>query len=287
MCVWCEQFGDGYERWYFNPANYARRIYKVRKEEAEPQAASDMGGAGRDFANPQAPGGMAVVGREFLEALERKDREAAERMKREAEERAWRVHFGQVVTLEEAFRLLDIAYPIGLMSCVCRRSMQGLPDEENFTCIGLGPGMYKWERWPDTYRSGVQFITPDEAKDIVDKLNKRGLVHCLYTFGTPYIGGICNCDYPDCAGIRTRVDLDIKVLWKGHYVARVDLELCNGCGLCVQKCQFKALNFMPTQNKAYIDMFQCFGCGLCANKCSQEAIALVERASLPALAQAW
>jgi hypothetical protein len=35
MCEWCEKYSDGYERWYFNPANYARRLYKIRKEEAE------------------------------------------------------------------------------------------------------------------------------------------------------------------------------------------------------------------------------------------------------------
>jgi len=50
MCVWCERYGEGYERWYLNPANYARRLYKVRKD--EPEAAGAEG-------NPQAAGGMA------------------------------------------------------------------------------------------------------------------------------------------------------------------------------------------------------------------------------------
>ena len=170
MCDWCEQYGGGYERWYFNPANYARRLYKVRKEEAEASGAE---------ANPQAAGGMSVVGREYMEAQARGDHETVDRMRREAEQISWRVHFGQVVTKEEIDRIVDMIYPIGLMTCACRRSMRGLPDDENFTCLGMGPGMYKWERWPDTYRGGMNFLTPEEAKHVIDVMNRRGLVHCL------------------------------------------------------------------------------------------------------------
>ena len=278
MCEWCEKYADGHERWYFNPANYARRLYKVRKEEAEARGAE---------ANPQAAGGMAVVSTDYLEARERGDRETMEQIKQRVEAFSWATHFGQVITLDDALKICDIMYPISLLTCACRRSMEGLPDEENFTCMGMGQGMYKWERWPDTYRGGVHFLTPDEAKEIITKMNKRGLVQTVYTFGTPYLAGLCNCDYPDCAGIRATIDLGIRVLWKGHYVARVDPELCNGCAQCIHRCQFRALSFSPSRNIAYIDQYQCFGCGLCASECPQDAITLVERASLPALANEW
>ena len=109
----------------------------------------------------------------------------------------------------------------------------------------------------------------------------------MYTFGTPYLGGICNCDYPDCAGIRTAQDLGVKTLWKGHYVADVDSDRCNGCALCARRCQFDALSFSPSTQMAYIDPLKCFGCGLCRNVCKPNAIAMVERASLPAVAEVW
>jgi NAD-dependent dihydropyrimidine dehydrogenase PreA subunit len=278
MCEWCVKYGDGDERWYFNPENYARRLYKVRKEGGDASGAE---------ANPQTAGGMAVVGQDFLEARERGDVATVERIKQEAEAASWVTHFGQVVTHEEALKIVDIIYPIGLMTCACRRSMQGLPDEENFTCIGMGTGMYKWERWPDTYRGGVHFITPEEAKEVLAKVNKRGLVHTVFTFGTPYLAGLCNCDYPDCAAIRTVVDLGIRVLCKGHYVAKIDPDLCNGCSSCVARCQFRALSFSPSKNMAFVDQFQCFGCGLCATACDQDAISLVDRAKIPALANVW
>jgi ferredoxin len=192
-----------------------------------------------------------------------------------------------VVTIEEIHQILDIIYPIALMTCACRRSMRGLPDEENFTCIGMGPGMYKWERWPDTYRGGVHFLTPDEGKEVIDVMNRRGLVHCMYTFGTPYLAGICNCDYPDCGGIRTALDMGVQTLWKGHYVAEVDTGLCDGCAKCVRRCQFDALSFSPSSQKVHIDPLKCFGCGLCRNVCKPNAINLRERARLPAVAEVW
>ena len=278
MCDWCEKYGGGYERWYFNPANYARRLYKIRREEAEASGAET---------NPQAAGGMAVIGRDFQEARDQGDLEKMQEIKQQAEAASWITHFGQVITLEEALKISDMIYPIGLMTCVCRRSMQGYADEENFVCMGMGPGMYKWERWPDTYRGGMHYVTPDEAKEVITKMNKRGLVQTVFTFGTPYLAGLCNCDYPDCAFVRTAVDFGIKLLWKGHYVAKIDPELCTGCARCVSRCQFKALNYSPSRNMAFIDQFQCFGCGLCVTECDQGAISLVERAKLPALANVW
>ena len=82
MCVWCERYADGYQRWYFNPANYARRLYEIRKEAAKAAVME---------ASPQAAGGMALLSHDFIEAIDK--------MKREAEEVSWATHFGQVVTL--------------------------------------------------------------------------------------------------------------------------------------------------------------------------------------------
>lgn len=280
MCDWCSKFGEGMD-WHFNPANYARRLYKLRKEETELPKAE---------ASPTAGQAGLTTPDELIEMIEAKDKgdwETYNRLVKEHEERSWQIHFGQVVTLDEVLRALDLMYPIARMTCACRRATQGLSDEENFSCIGMGPGMYKWERWPDAYRGGVEFLHPDDARDLLIKLNKMGYVHSMFTFGTPFLGGICNCNYPDCIAIRERLDYGIRSLWKGHYVAQVNPNLCTGCGLCPSRCQFRALNFNPSKNVAYIDMFQCFGCGQCLNVCKPQAITLIERKSLPALATAW
>ncbi len=146
--------------------------------------------------------------------------------------------------------------------------------------------MIKWERWPERYKGGVHFMSPDEAKAWLEKWNKRGMVHVIMTFGGTYIGGICNCDYPDCLAIRNRVDYGIGML-KGHYVAKVNYDICNGCGVCVQRCQFGAIKFEVTTDRTNIDEYKCFGCGLCQTGCPRGAIDMVERASFPALREVW
>ncbi len=117
-------------------------------------------------------------------------------------------------------------------------------------------------------------------------MDRRGFCHLLMLFGAPYIGGFCQCDYPECNALRSVLDLGTGVL-KSHYLAEVDYDICNSCGICVERCQWGALKFEVTTGKANIDQFKCFGCGLCQTGCPREAIKLVERKNMPALAEVW
>jgi NAD-dependent dihydropyrimidine dehydrogenase PreA subunit len=152
--------------------------------------------------------------------------------------------------------------------------------------MGMGVGMLKWERWPERYKGGVAFVNIDEAKEWNHEMDRRGFVHILMLFGAPYIGGFCQCDYPDCGAIRNAVDFGLGSL-KGHYVAMVDYDKCNGCGICAQRCQWGALKFEVTTEKANVDIFKCYGCGLCQTGCPRGAIHLEPRVNVPAVAEVW
>ncbi len=131
-------------------------------------------------------------------------------------------------------------------------------------------------------------MDPEEAKAWLTKMDKKGFVHIIMTFGGSYVGGICNCDYPDCMLIRQRLDYGLDMaMMKGHQVAKVSYDQCNGCGVCVQRCQFGALKFEVTVDKPNIDMYRCFGCGLCETACPRTAIQLIDRVSIPALKEVW
>jgi len=67
----------------------------------------------------------------------------------------------------------------------------------------------------------------------------------------------------------------------------IDFDLCNGCGICAQRCQFGALKMEWSRGKANIEMYRCFGCGLCENACPMGAISLVKREAIPALKEEW
>ena len=281
MCWMCDEYGDPNEGggiWYLNPKNYARNMYKLRAP-GEGVAKESWG----TWADRVATGPTLE---DLIEAMDRGNPEEIGQFRDRMEE-----GFGQenqVVPLQDAEKMLELAYPIGLIGCVCRRRDRAI-DERNemeYTCMGLGVGMLKWERWPERYKGGVKFVNVEEAKEWVRLMNRRGFCHILMLYGAPYIGGFCMCDYPDCDAVRNAVDFGIGVL-KGHYVAQVDYDICNGCGICAQRCQWGALKFEATSEKANIDQFKCYGCGLCETGCPRGAISLVKRSSLPTVANVW
>jgi len=195
----------------------------------------------------------------------------------------------QVVPMADADKVLELSFPIGLIACICRKHYRAIDErnEHEYTCMGMGVGMLKWERWPERYKGGVKFLDVEEAKEWNHEMDERGFVHILMLFGAPYIGGFCQCDYPNCDAIRHTVDFNIGNVVKGHYVAMVDYKKCNGCGICAQRCQWGALKFDNTLGKSNIDIFKCFGCGLCQTACPRDAITLVERKNVPAVAEVW
>ena len=286
MCWMCKEFGNpeyGNGLWYLNPYNYARNMYKLR----EPGEGFKGADAGLETGARERGSGPTQA--DLMRAIEEGNAEEAARILPILQERVKTgVQPSQVVPLKDADKVLELCSPIGLMACLCRKGARAIDErnEHEYTCMGMGVGMLKWERWPERYKGGVKFVNVDEAKEWNHKMDKRGFVHILMLFGAPFIGGFCQCDYPDCGVVRNAVDLGIGTL-KSHFVARIDYDICNGCGICAQRCQFGALKFEVTTEKANIDPFKCYGCGLCESGCPRDAITLLERTTIPALAEVW
>ncbi len=279
MCWMCEQFGDsehGDGLWYLNPWNYARNMYKLRAP----------GGGFKGAEVGLETGARAGPSQQdLLDAIAGDDKAEFERMRGIMQETG---QGSMVVPRDDADKVLALCSPIGLMACICRKGIRAIDErnEREYTCMGMGVGMLKWERWPERYKGGVKFVDTDEAIEWNHEMDDRGFVHILMLFGAPFIGGFCQCDYPDCGALRNGVDFGLGVL-KSHYLAQVDYEECNGCGICAQRCQWGALKFETTTGKANIDQFKCFGCGLCHTACPREAISLVRRDTVPAVAEVW
>jgi Pyruvate/2-oxoacid:ferredoxin oxidoreductase delta subunit len=280
MCVWCERYADGHRRWYLNPDNYGRHLYKIRRESQE---------RGTFVLGQQTDAGSmgGLVGRQLLETIAIGDEGEYRRIKQAAEDDSAANHFAQAITVEEAMEVMDLVWPIGFQQCACRRSALGRDLEENYVCMSFGVGLYKWKRNPNSYPGGFNFVTSKEAKDILWRMYKAGLMHQIAVFGTPYIASICNCAYPECVFIRDAIDYGLHLLWKGHEIAVVDESLCNGCGLCPAYCNFKALTFAHNRQLPVIDPFRCYGCGVCRAPCKPNALRMVERAEFPSLANTW
>jgi electron transport complex protein RnfB len=59
---------------------------------------------------------------------------------------------------------------------------------------------------------------------------------------------------------------------KSNYYARVDQDLCSGCGACLERCQMEAVYL--DDDWAVIDLKRCVGCGLCVTTCPTKAMSL-------------
>ena len=289
MCRMCEWLGEG-QIWYLNPKNYAHRMYKKR-ETGSREAATMLSSADQIGRT----GSAELTNRETIhkaaEARADGDLDAFNCIMQELNEREAKVPGSQVIPLKDVFTIIDMVQgPIAAMMCICRKEVRGEEAASlyEYSCMGMGTGMLKWERWPERYRGGVEFLSPSQAKEWMEYWDKRGYVHIIMQEGQDFIGGLCNCDYPACHPIRFRLDYGLNsYLVKGEYVAKVDYSRCNGCGECVKRCQFGALRYEVALDKANIDPFKCFGCGLCATTCRWSAIDLVPREKFPALANNW
>jgi NAD-dependent dihydropyrimidine dehydrogenase PreA subunit len=279
MCWLCDEFGDPeYEGglWYLNPKNYARNMYKLRA----PGEGFKGAEAGLETGARSGPSQA-----DLLNAIENNDRAEYDRLTAIMTARG---QGSQIIPLKDADKVLELCSPIGLIACICRKGIRAIDErnEHEYTCMGMGVGMLKWERWPERYKGGCKFVNIDEAKEWNHEMDRRGFVHILMLFGAPFIGGFCQCDYPDCGAIRNAVDFGLGSV-KGHYVAMVDYDKCNGCGICAQRCQWGALKFEVTTGKANVDIFKCYGCGLCESGCPRGAIHLEPRVNVPAVAEVW
>jgi ferredoxin len=276
MCELCEKYGDG-NPWYLNPMNYARPLYRKldKDKEKEPMILEELRGP------------INII-KPLIDLMD--NPEAFKKAKEQFSKHQERM-VGQVVSLEDAKKMVEIAQPIAKIDCICRRTFRATLEDglqRSRSCLGLGIGMFRWEEWPERYKGGVEFLSSGEAKKHLEHWHKRGMVITIMAFGTPYIGGICLCDYPDCIAIRMRLDYNvIPFLLKGHQVAKIDYEECIGCGSCAQRCQFGAIKMEVTTNKSNIDLTRCFGCGVCVYACPQDAIRLIDRKGFSTLKEEW
>jgi len=181
------------------------------------------------------------------------------------------------------------------VACVCRHVTLG---QEKRYCYGIslspdGGEFAKIVRGLDkTYLSGPDVahqdvLSTEEAVAAFREHEQEGLCHTVWTFRTPFIGGICNCDRTDCLAMRCTVTHGVPVMFRAEYVAEVDPEVCVGCRQCMRLCQFGAMTYSAANHKVAIDQRWCYGCGVCRAACQKNAICLRERAQVPAAAHRW
>lgn len=281
MCEFCHKHGEG-KKWYLRTENYSEDLLSdVRRKRFIENF----------FSGPEKL-------QEDLKSLDKLDRVPA--LVRGAiiwalSNRQKRVHYGQVVPIEDLERILGFVNTVVRLPCICRKITLG---KEKRYCYGISisPGGGEFSRFvqglehsflkgPDT--SGFETLSKEGALQGLREHEREGLCHTVWTFHTPFICGLCNCDRSDCMAMKATVTHDFPVMFRAEYVAGIDPETCIGCRQCMKVCQFGAIAFSGAEKKSVVDSRRCYGCGICRAACSKESISLLERASVPASANLW
>ncbi len=284
MCEFCHQHGEG-KKWYLQAENYAQdlqsdlwRRMKMPADDSLGSVLSRRGFRQKQYSQlSQRPKWLRNVLEPYLA------RYMVGRMKK--------VHYGQVLPIEDVDQVFDIVTSIVRVACFCRESILG---SEKRYCYGVTmkptPELAEtvdasYDGGPDT--SELERLTKEEALDLFREHEREGCLHSIWTLPSPFIVGICNCDRWECGALRSTLGGGLNSLFKAEYVADVDPELCDGCRMCMRVCQYGALGCSAALKKVMVDPMQCAGCGICRMVCKRDAITLSDRSAHSVAANVW
>jgi ferredoxin len=269
MCEFCTEHGEG-KIWYKNSANYSQDLLSDLKRRTYIE----------NFLSSTISEGFTTLGR--LETIFRKKGRLPGAVTGAMVSRAKTEHFGQVLPLEEIREVVLSADTIVRMPCACRWTAQ---KKEVRCCYGISFGPEPWYKGIDMSYfgkppgDGLETLQREEALQQMEGMEEHGAIHTIWTMVTPFIGAICNCSARDCIAMKTLSGIRVEIMARAEFNASVAPALCNGCGLCVEQCQFDAIGSTHEEGRciAEINSEACFGCGLCRRACPSGAISLVAR----------
>ena len=286
MCRFCAQHGDG-KAWYLEASSYAADLGSdLRRRDYLRHFISDFDRS-RSF---------VITATDTLRRLPRPLRLLGTNV---ISRNLQANHFGQPVPIEDCGRIFEMATSIVRLPCLCRTHAGHAPEG---VCLAVttrpiddllassfsaapafadGPDVTRFDR-----------LTREQALEVLRSCETRGLMHSVWTFITPWIGAICNCDLPSgCMAMRLQLECGVRIMWKGENLAEIDADKCTGCAACVGSCPFTALSYDPTRHRAVLDATRCYGCGTCRASCRAGALSLADRRSRIGTvlepAQAW
>ena len=269
MCEFCSKHGEG-KIWYKNASNYSQDLLSdLRRRKFIEQ-----------FLDVTIAEGFKSLLR--LEAIIKKRGGLPEPVIKKMLENAKIEHYGQVLPIEEVREVIDRTIDIVRLPCACRWTI----DKSDLRCCyGITYHPEAWHKSLDLSYFGqpesdlLDSVSKETAIRQMEDIEHKGAIHTIWTFITPFIGAICNCTVKDCIAMRTHAGIRVETMFRGEYKAVVDEDACSGCAMCMESCQFDAIDGIQESDRytARIDAHRCYGCGLCRNACDAGAIRLIPR----------
>jgi Pyruvate/2-oxoacid:ferredoxin oxidoreductase delta subunit len=175
-----------------------------------------------------------------------------------------------VMPSEQALEILRRAEKIALNDCVCRSHYKRCdhPLEVCFLIDELADKRVE--------KQSARYVDLEEAKEILRKANKSGLVHLTFYMPGNKIYAFCSCCDCCCHDLQLmRLYNRADIIAHSEYIAVTDMAVCVNCGKCIDRCLFDARVWQ--EGKMQYNPEFCYGCGLCVTVCPEEAIDLKQQ----------
>ncbi|MFX1277890.1 MAG: 4Fe-4S binding protein [Promethearchaeota archaeon] len=179
----------------------------------------------------------------------------------------------KVISTQKVEEIINKFDDIAVGHCYCRHFRDLVGESCKQTDIRENCFTFGKSARYTTEQGFARMISKEEALEILKKSEEDGLVHKAYHPNRDYNreeDSICNC-CSDCCGQARGITANLT-----NYIARVNHDLCVGCGTCVEKC-YSGAKSLNDEGKAETNEELCIGCGICAAFCPEGAVSLVER----------
>jgi Na+-translocating ferredoxin:NAD+ oxidoreductase subunit B len=165
--------------------------------------------------------------------------------------------------------------PIIISPCMCREGAKGRGEPCKKTSrVEACMAFNDWARHFIKAGQGRE-ITREEALEITRQNEEDGLILQPTNYQKPdFICACCGC----CCGVLRIQKLlpEPAKNWSHNYNAIVNIELCTGCGICVERCQIEAITIDEQNECSVINLARCIGCGNCVVTCPSEALTMAK-----------
>jgi Fe-S-cluster-containing hydrogenase component 2 len=191
----------------------------------------------------------------------------------------------EVATYESARAMISAAAFGAVGMCYCRHKKEHLQEScgkgapLEGICISLGTAAKFLVR-----RGFAEEKSTEALLAVLDRARELKLTHITDNIRTKpsFICNCCSCCCELLAGVQAGYRDGVG---KTPFIAVVDGDKCNGCGICLPACNVLAMTLVSGETGAsgrkICAIGGCLGCGACLTACPKGAIFLRDRAQRP------
>lgn len=183
-----------------------------------------------------------------------------------------------VLPSESMKAIIDEAPLISVVSCSCRKRQEafGTPCSysHDMNCIQFGRSAEYTQG-----RGHGRMLSKEDAMALIEEIEDHGLVHEWPNVGIMSTNTLCSCCVDCCMNMRPISEYEVpwtRYWAKSRFEAKNDIDVCDGCQDCIERCQFDALSMEKIAGhkkmKAVVNPENCMGCGVCVLVCEPKSL---------------